>query len=207
VIFNQFGPFSGLHNDHTHTSSRVEILSLFKNQVDMKINVKSLLLIAFFFASCFTLRSQELNKQFTDPKDNEVMLVGYCNREGLEEGEFGKVFDEYYSIYEPDKEVISQMRGKTDSVAIVIVMGTWCSDSQEQVPRFFKILDKIRFDDKDVTIICVDKNKEAGEIDLKKYDIQKVPTFIVYRKTRDAGRIVEKPMSTLEKDLLMLLED
>lgn len=180
---------------------------MFKNQVHMKINVRAMALIAFIMTAGFASRSQELNRQITDPQLNEVILYGYCNRAGLEKGEFGKVFDEYYSIYEPDKEVISQMRGKTDSVTIVVVMGTWCSDSQEQVPRFFKVLDKIRFNDKDVTIICVDKNKEAGDIDLKKYDIQKVPTFIIYRKSRDAGRIVESPMSTLEKDLLMLLSD
>jgi len=87
------------------------------------------------------------------------------------------------------------------------VLGTWCSDSQEQVPGFFKVLDKIRFDKKNVQMIAVDSAKEAGIIDLVNYNIQKVPTFIIYRKGREIGRIIEKPYMTLEKDLLMFFNE
>jgi thiol-disulfide isomerase/thioredoxin len=173
----------------------------------MKINVKLLWLIAFFMVAGNVLKSQEINRKIMDPKLNEEILYGYCNRNGLEEGEFGKVFKEYYSIYEPDKEVMGVMRSKLDSVSILIVLGTWCSDSQEQVPKFFKVLDKIRFNEKNLTIICVSKDKEAGEIDVKKYDIQRVPTFIIFRGSKEVGRIIETPVTSLEKDLLMLLGD
>ena len=173
----------------------------------MKINVKLLWLIAFFMVAGNVLMSQEINRKIMDPRLNEEILYGYCNRDGLEAGEFGKVFKEYYSIYEPDKEVLGLMRSKLDSVSVLIVLGTWCSDSQEQVPKFFKVLDKIRFSEKNLTIICVSKDKEAGEIDVKKYDIQKVPTFIIFRGSKEVGRIIETPVTSLEKDLLMLLGD
>jgi hypothetical protein len=74
------------------------------------------------------------------------------------------------------------------------------------VPKFMKVLDKVRFNDKNLTIICVNKAKEAGDIDLKKYYIQRVPTIIIFKKDNELGRIIETPMMNLEKDLLMILE-
>ncbi|MCU0370460.1 MAG: hypothetical protein MUC31_03505 [Bacteroidales bacterium] len=79
--------------------------------------------------------AQELNQKIIDPRLNKEILYGYCDRQGLQKGEFGKVFDEYYQIYEPDKAVLEQLKLKQDGVEILIVLGTWCSDSQEQVPR------------------------------------------------------------------------
>ena len=175
----------------------------------MKNNVRSLLLIAFFTFTSYLLMSQEIkfNQVITDPRLNEQILYGYCDRAGLKGEIFDEVYNDYYKIYEPDKNILAQIRPMLDSVTILIVMGTWCSDSQEQVPKFLKILDKVRFSDKNLTIVCVSKDKEAGNIDLKKYDIQLVPTFIVFRGGREIGRIIESPMMTLEKDLLMLLGD
>jgi hypothetical protein len=153
------------------------------------------------------LFSQEMNKWITDPKTEKEILCGNCDRSGLEKGEFGKLFEEYYQIYEPDKTVIDQLKTKKEGVEILIVLGTWCSDSQEQVPKFFKILDQVRFNKKDVQLICVDRDKKACEVDIVNYNIQKVPTFIIYRKGREVGRIIETPYSTLEKDLLMFFNE
>ena len=172
----------------------------------MNTNVKSALLIAWVLLPVF-VSSQEINKKIIDPKLNQEILYGYCDRAALEKDEFGKMFDQYYQIYEPDKAVLDQLKLKQEGVEILIVLGTWCSDSQEQVPKFFKILDKIRFSKKDVQMICVSRDKEAGEVDLVNYNIQKVPTFIIYRKGREIGRIIETPYATLEKDLLMFFGD
>jgi hypothetical protein len=169
-------------------------------------NGKSALIIVF---ACIPLMllSQEMNKKIHDSKLDKEILYGDCNRAGLELGEFGKMFNEYYRDYEPDRAVLNQLKLKKEGIDILIVLGTWCSDSQEQVPRFLKILDKIRFDKNEVQMICVSREKEAGEIDVKLYNIEKVPTFIVYRKGREIGRIIETPYMTLEKDLLMFFSD
>jgi thiol-disulfide isomerase/thioredoxin len=153
------------------------------------------------------LFSQEINRKIIDPRLDKEILYGYCDRNGLEKGEFGKLFDEFYQRYEPDKAVLDKLKLKQEGVEILIVLGTWCSDSQEQVPRFFKILDKIKFNKKSLQMICVSRDKEAGEVETVNYNIQKVPTFIVYRKGREIGRIIESPYATLEKDLLMFFSD
>jgi hypothetical protein len=168
--------------------------------------VRSALLSAIFILPVIVF-SQEMNTIYKDPKLNEDILYGNCNRAGLEKGEFGSLFEQYYKIYEPDMEVIAKLKPLQEGVEILIILGTWCSDSQEQVPKFFKVLDKIRFPKKSVQMICVSSAKEAGTVDLVNYSIQKVPTFIVYRRGREIGRIIETPYSTLENDLLMFFSE
>jgi hypothetical protein len=172
----------------------------------MSKNVKSVLLFVLAVIPVIIF-SQEINKKVVDPRLDKEILYGYCDRYGLEKGEFGKLFDEYYEIYEPDKATIDSLKLKKEGVEILIILGTWCSDSQEQVPKFFKILDKIKFNKKSVQMICVSRDKEAGEVETVNYNIQKIPTFIVYRRGREIGRIVESPYTSLEKDLLMFFND
>lgn len=168
------------------------------------IKVSALLVLILAPACIF---SQKTNQKMIDPKKGEEILIGYCTRGGLEKGSFGKSFDEYYKIYKPDSVVVSELAKKQDDIEIMIVLGTWCSDSQEQVPKFFKVLDMIKFPKNNVQIICVDSSKKSGDIDLVNYNIEKVPTFMVYRKGREIGRIIETPYSTIEKDLLMFFSD
>lgn len=172
----------------------------------MYTKLRTILFIACFLLPAFIF-SQEMNAKFTDPKKNVEILYGNCDRAGLEKGEFGKSFEQYYQVYEPNKEVIAKLKPLHDGIEILIILGTWCSDSQEQVPKFFKVLDRIRFPKKNVQMICVSSDKEAGEVDIVNYDIQKVPTFIVYRKGREIGRIIETPYTTLENDLLMFFSE
>lgn len=168
------------------------------------IKVTAMLVLILAPASIF---SQKMNQKMIDPKKGEEILIGYCTRGGLEKGSFGKSFAEYYKIYQPDSMVVMELAKKQDDIEIMIVLGTWCSDSQEQVPKFFKVLDLIRFPKSNVQIICVDSSKKSGDIDLVNYNIEKVPTFMVYRKGREIGRIIETPYSTIEKDLLMFFSD
>ncbi len=169
-------------------------------------NVKSALLFVLAIMPAIIF-SQEMNKKYTDPKLGEEILYGDCNRQGLKQGDFGRSFSEYYRIYQPDKSIISELKKKKQGVEILIVLGTWCSDSQEQVPKFFKILDKIYFSNKNVRMICVSSDKEAGAVETAGYNIQKVPTFIIYRNGKEIGRIIETPYASLEKDLLMFFND
>ena len=170
------------------------------------MNPRLSIIVALVILPVF-LFSQEMNKVVTDPKNSKEILIGYCDRSGLEKGEFGKYFEQYYDIYQPDKAILSELKTKQEGIEILIVLGTWSSDSQEQVPKFFKILDKIKFNKKAVQIICVDRDKKAGDVDLINYNIEKVPTFIIYKKGREVGRIIETPYMTLEKDLQMFFNE
>ncbi len=118
---------------------------------------------------------------------------------------FKASFEENYKKYTSDENITKQLKKKMSDVKILIVLGTWCGDSKEQVPAFFKILDGLKFQDSHIEIIAVDRKKAGGDVDISGLNIERVPTFIFYRNDREIGRIVEKPSSTLEKSMLLIL--
>lgn len=162
-----------------------------------------ILILALFAAGAAV--SQEINKTVTDPKTGKPVLSGYCDKKGLQQGEFGEVYDQYYDAYKPDRDVIKQIKPLKKDVKVRIVLGTWCHDSKEQVPRFFKILKKLWWGKKNIEIICVNTLKEAEGVDVKPYDIKRVPTFIFLKNGAEIGRIIETPIKSLEEDMLMIL--
>jgi hypothetical protein len=140
-----------------------------------------------------------------DPKAGQEILIGYCTRDGLMSSTFSSYLKNGYAQYKPDGKVIKEIQPKIKGVTMTIIMGTWCSDSQEQVPKFFRILDTLGVDTKPITIICVNKDKMGGPVPLDSLNLDKVPTFILYRDKKELGRIVESPAETLEKDMLSIL--
>jgi len=75
----------------------------------MNRSATSVLLIALVLGPVIIF-SQELNKKITDPKNGKEILYGYCDRAGLEKGEFGEMFEKYYKTYEPDKAVTDKLK-------------------------------------------------------------------------------------------------
>jgi len=151
------------------------------------------------------LFAQDINRKIIEPSRNEEILIDYVNRAGLKSGEFGEMYNMYYPMYKPDREVLSRLKQKKSGLGVVIVLGTWCSDSQEQVPKFLKVWDKVYFLGSDLTMIAVDRQKKGDRVDVSKYDIQRVPTFIFTRNGKEIGRIIETPARSLEKDMLLIV--
>jgi hypothetical protein len=150
--------------------------------------------------------AQEINKRMFDEKSQTDILVGNCSREGLMGCAFSNSYNEEYPVYKPNDTTIASLKNKIKGIRCVIVLGTWCGDSKEQVPRFLKILDILGTTFDDLKIICVDRDKKAPDMDVKGlYLIEKVPTFIFYKGDKEIGRIIETPSISLEKDLLAIL--
>lgn len=149
----------------------------------------------------YSQKDTVINK--TDP----VIVTGYCTITDIKNGKTtSEWFAPEYSSYSPEIAVIESLKPFAETGhTITIVLGTWCGDSKEQFPRFVKILNAMEFDELNLNIICVDRQKKAEGIPLETYNILKVPTIIVYKDEEELGRIVETPEITLEKDLLKLL--
>lgn len=135
------------------------------------------------------------------------MIVGKCSRIELQNGELGQYFFEEYKKYKPDLEILEMIKNKIFDCTLTIVLGTWCHDSHQQVPGFIKILDVVDYNTNYLKIICVDKNKQAGNSDISALNIIKVPTFIFYRKNKELGRIIETPANTLEIDIYNIIKE
>ena len=158
----------------------------------MKIPIALLLSITLFFGINKTVKSQ-----------NEDLL-GVFSSEELSISPYNQWYNTEYQ-YTPNEQIIENIKNLHSDFQITIILGTWCSDSQTQVPRFLKIIDEINFDSSNFLLIGVDRQKKVDNLDIEKYNIEKVPTFIIYRNNVEIGRIIESPIKTLEEDLFDIL--
>ncbi|HEX2836148.1 MAG TPA: peptidylprolyl isomerase [Thermoanaerobaculia bacterium] len=120
--------------------------------------------------------------------------------------DYAKRHDEY----RPDITVLEMMKGYVRAGdRVEVYMGTWCSDSQREVPKFLRILDDLKSNfgtELPVTYVAVDRAKHEPAKLLDGRHIDKVATFIYYRGDAELGRIVEKPTSPqFEDDLLTIV--
>jgi len=162
--------------------------------------MKSLLIVFLFSLVGF---AQTINQHVIDQKSGKVMLVGICDREAFQDTSFAWWFNSEYENYDIDKEALAHVKMDTEFHSITIVMGTWCSDSRREVPRFYKIMDFLKFPA--VKLILVDRKKEAAGVDISSFNIEFVPTIIFYNDGLEIGRIIESPKESLEKDLSAIL--
>ena len=134
----------------------------------------------------------------------QVELVGPLTREkilaGLPEW---KTMVEAYS---PNLDIISRLQEIHEEVEIEIFLGTWCPDCRQHVSAFFKVMDMVQNPLIRVTYTGIPRARE----DRPKYtagkNIERVPTFIIRFRNREAGRIIETPRLSVEEDLWEILQ-
>lgn len=132
--------------------------------------------------------------------NDTITLEGKITRSTLEEFSW---FKKNYQAYQPEEFVIHKIKKRAGAIKIVIILGTWCSDSREHVPALFKVCDKAGIDK--IELIAVNRKKLSPGLDLSGFAIEYVPLIIVYENGKEKGRIVESPKKNVETDLLKLL--
>jgi len=155
--------------------------------------------------SIVTITAQDINKTLIDSTSGKPILIGLSNREAFVDTNFAWWFDSGYKFYRPDTNAIAQLKEVSTDYTITIVMGTWCSDSRREVPRFYKILDVLNYSDENIKLINVDRDKVGIDNGVDSLNIELVPTFIIYNKDDEIGRIIETPIESLEEDLSKIL--
>jgi len=132
--------------------------------------------------------------------------VGYFTPDRLTRAPYSIWYIKGYDEYQFNSDAINKLQDiSKDNLTIKIVMGTWCPDSRREVPRFMRILDLWKFPVPMVTFIGVDNAKLSPVGEYDKLDIQRVPTFIIYKNNIEAGRIIENPTTSLEQDMVNIL--
>jgi hypothetical protein len=148
---------------------------------------------------------QNVNFISKDPFNGKPMLLGLCTRNAFNDTSFSWWFNSEYKMNEIDSTSLAKISDKIKNTDITIVMGTWCSDSREQVPRFYKILDYLDYPSDKVKLIMIDRDKKGRDDEIVGLNIHLVPTIIFYHDDKEVGRIVESPAETLEKDMVVIL--
>lgn len=115
-----------------------------------------------------------------------------------------------------EKKVFHKKRINSDDVELVklvdkptrimVFLGTWCPDSQRNVPPFMNLIESAANTNIEVEYIGVDLRKVDPDGLVNTYGVTRVPTFIVMRDGQEVGRLVERPTNTVEKDIIQILE-
>lgn len=140
---------------------------------------------------------------FSDPS---TWLLGYFDVSKLRQPPYSTWYITGYDDYKYNPEAVNKLEWIDKSgITIKIVMGTWCPDSRREVPEFMRIIDASKFPADKIRLIGVDNQKNPSIENWGSLNIQRVPTFIIYKNNIEAGRIIENPTTSLEQDMLNIL--
>ena len=137
---------------------------------------------------------------------NEKMERGWIERSAMMKPDYPK-FRESFDTLRVDKNFVEMMKTLHTDIEILVVLGTWCSDSKREVPRFWKIADLASIPSAAIKYYAVDRTKKSADGLTDNYKIERVPTFIFLKRGNEVGRIVESPKNSLEEDMLVILAD
>jgi hypothetical protein len=121
--------------------------------------------------------------------------------------ETGQEWKDNYMRYRVDESFLDTLKVKIgDDLKIDVYLGTWCSDSVNNVPKFIKIIEAVESENLPVNYYDV-KRKASSDVKyyVKDLKVERVPTFIFYRNGKEIGRIVENPKNSLIEDFLEII--
>lgn len=112
-----------------------------------------------------------------------------------------EVFKRNYDAY----EVLAGIDELPGDLEVKILFGTWCHDSEREVPRMLKLLEASGVKQENISLIALDIRKQEPEGRAKALDVRFTPTFIFLTAGTELGRIVEQPKVNIEHDVKAML--
>jgi len=156
-------------------------------------NLKKLLTVFFTFVFVNGLILYGINEEIKEVKSDVILNSG-------------KIWKDNYKNYIPDVNLVKNLDEKIDEqLSVEVYLAIWCGDSQNNVPKFIKILESLKKKIKVRYFLCDRKKDKKEKFFVKEKSIIRVPTFIFYRDNKEIGRVVENPKTTLEEDALEII--
>lgn len=111
-------------------------------------------------------------------------------------------FRSAYDQYQPSSTEIDEIK-KLSGKSLVVLFGTWCHDSEREVPRLLKLLDLSGVELQSLSLHGVNYNKQEPTDLHRQYNLRYSPTIILLQGKGEGelGRVVEKPVVSLGVDL------
>jgi thiol-disulfide isomerase/thioredoxin len=172
------------------------------------MNLKRLLfsmLVVALIVSIFSCSSKSIPQQpkYTVVADTEtVVMKGVLTRNILEKEKAFTWMTENRKYGSADAGAVKIFSQQKDLFTVLIFGGTWCHDSQNILPVFYRLVDKSGFPDNRITLVGVDRQKTAPNNWHTIWNITMVPTFIILQNGKELGRVVEYGQTgNVEKEL------
>jgi thiol-disulfide isomerase/thioredoxin len=79
-----------------------------------------------------------------------------------------------------------------------VLFGTWCHDSQREIPKLLRMLEDINLKPEKISLIALDYDKNEPLNRGEMLGVKRTPTIIFYKDEIEIGRIEETPKIMLE---------
>jgi hypothetical protein len=109
------------------------------------------------------------------------------------------------AAYKPDSTAVTYLAKHMPGYQMVVLLGTWCEDSQNLIPKLYKTLVSAEYPMSSLKMYGLDRAKEAKYVEAKLYKASKVPTIVLYKDHAEIGRIVESVSKSIEIDLAQII--
>jgi len=104
-------------------------------------------------------------------------------------------FAEGYDAFEAESLAVPE------NVSVLLFFGTWCHDSEREVPRLLKLLETAGLSEDKLKLIALDYRKREPKGRASEFKIRYTPTAVFLRGGVEVGRIVERPKISLRDDI------
>lgn len=135
-------------------------------------------------------------------RDEQLLLLGDVSAETILSH---PAFEPYGRENFPAADIAALQELDTKAVELVLLFGSWCHDSQREVPRLLALLEQLPA--LSVRAVGVDTRKREPVGLTQAFDLKYTPTLVVLRDGVEVGRIVETPKVNWARDIANLLED
>jgi len=112
-------------------------------------------------------------------------------------------FKEEYDDFQPsamELDLIQTLQGGD----MLVMFGTWCHDSEREVPRLLKLLETGEVTLQSLTLLAVDYDKKEPSGVARQHQLKYTPTFVLFKRGEELGRVIEKPTRSLAADLAQI---
>ena len=85
-----------------------------------------------------------------------------------------------------------------EGISVRVLFGTWCHDSQREIPKLLRMLEDINLKPEKISLIGLDYDKNEPLNRGEMLGVKRTPTIIFYKDEIEIGRIEETPKIMLE---------
>jgi thiol-disulfide isomerase/thioredoxin len=159
------------------------------------------------FLSCSSNQQKPLETKEIQATSGEMIFQGPINMANLQSSKITSWFNPEFDRIDVDPQWVKNLKPHLKGLKIKIFMGTWCEDSQREIPHFFKLLNALEFDQNNLKMYAMSEEKTTPQNFEKGIEIYNVPTIVFYKNGNEMNRFVEFPVESLESDIGKIIKE
>ena len=162
--------------------------------------------LIILLTSCSSKQQKPLEICSVKATSGEMILQGKINMANLQVSTLTPWFNQDYQRISIDAKWTENVKPYLKGLRVKIFMGTWCEDSQRQIPHFFKLLESLEFDQNHIEMYAMSEEKITPKNFEKGWEIFNIPTIIFLKNGNEINRFVEFPVNSLESDITKIIK-